>query len=318
MALCGPQDAYLQQVASALGVHIAARGQQVVVSGEDDAVHDAKVVLEDLYDLVAKGRVLDDQQVEAALRVHNGLLSAEDVRPRDVLADLVVSTPRKNVAPRSVMQRDYLEALLTHDLTFGLGPAGTGKTYLATAVAVAGIKEKQFKKLVLTRPVVEAGERLGFLPGTLEEKIDPYLRPFFDALEDMLGKDTLEKWKAQGVVEVAPLAYMRGRTLEQCCMVLDEAQNTTPGQMRLFLTRMGQGSKMIVTGDLSQTDLPKGQPNGLAEAVKLLGHISGVTSITFQPEDVVRHPLVARIVNALDAEDRQGEILQGQSVKSKL
>ncbi|MDD9912244.1 MAG: PhoH family protein [Alphaproteobacteria bacterium] len=305
MELCGRHDAHLQQVEERLGVQLVTRGNQLAILGPADQVEKAKIVLEDLYELLQSGLPVAAPQIDAALRVTDGLLGAQ-LRPSDLMGqDVILNTPNKKVAPRSVQQHVYVAALQSSSLTFGLGPAGTGKTYLATAYAVQGLIQKKYKKLILTRPVVEAGERLGFLPGTLEEKIDPYLRPFFDALDDMVGREKVDKWREQGVIEIAPLAYMRGRTLEKCIMILDEAQNTTTTQMRMFLTRMGEGSKAIATGDITQSDLPKSQISGLKQAVQVLEGLADIEVTRFSEADVVRHELVARIVQAYEEKDRQ-------------
>ncbi len=303
--LCGRHDLHLQQVEERLGVQLVTRGNQLAIFGPQDQAEKAKMVLEDLYDLLQAGLPIGAPQVDAALRVSDGLLNTR-LRPADLMGkDAVITTPRKKISPRSVQQHIYATALKHSDLTFGIGPAGTGKTYLATAVAVEMLANHKIKRIILTRPVVEAGEKLGFLPGTLEEKIDPYLRPFFDALDDMIGRDKVNKYREDGTIEIAPLAYMRGRTLENCVMILDEAQNTTPMQMRMFLTRLGKGSKAIVSGDPSQCDLPPSQKSGLKQSLEVLEGLKGIEVVRFSEADVVRHELVSRIVQAYDERDRQ-------------
>lgn len=303
--LCGRHDAHLQLIEDNLGVQLVARGNQLAILGPAEQATQAKQVLEDLYNLLKTGVPLSPAQVEAALRISDGLLDAT-LRPADLLTgNTVVSTPQVKVMPRSVTQHRYVSALQRSTLVFGLGPAGTGKTFLAAAMAVHLLSTRQVSKLVLTRPVLEAGERLGFLPGTFEDKIDPYLRPLFDALDDTLGREKWQKMRETGQLEIAPLAYMRGRTLRDCVMLLDEAQNTTPTQMKMFLTRLGEGSKMFVTGDLSQCDLPRGQRNGLKDAVDTLEGLRDIDVVRFKEGDVVRHPLVSTIVTAYAERDRQ-------------
>lgn len=309
--LCGRHDSHLQQIEEQLGVQLVARGNQMAIFGPEQQSEIAKVVLEDLYGLLQKGLPISAPQVEAALRVSNGLLKNGEAslgsgRPADVMnEDAGIVTPKQKIMPRSGRQHAYIAALRSNVLTFGLGPAGTGKTFLATAFGASLLVSGEVKKLILTRPVVEAGEHLGFLPGTFEEKIDPYLRPFFDALHMTLGREKTEKMRTDGSIEIAPLAYMRGRTLSDCVMILDEAQNTSPAQMKMFLTRLGENSRMIVTGDPSQCDLPKHLPSGLKDAVHILEGLSEIATIRFTEADVVRHRLVSRIVTAYDERDRQ-------------
>lgn len=307
--LCGRHDSNLLQIEERLGVQIVARGNQIAVFGNPDQAEKAKLVLEDLYEVLKNGLPISAPQVDAALRVSDGLLNNGDdkkMRPADLMGgDAIIKTPLKQVMPRSVKQHLYASALRTSSLVFGLGPAGTGKTYLVVAMAVSMLQSKQIKKIILTRPVVEAGESLGFLPGTLEEKVDPYLRPLFDALDETLGAEQTAKLQESKVIEIAPLAYMRGRTLTDCFMILDEAQNTTPQQIKMFLTRMGENSRMAVTGDISQTDLPRHQLSGLKDAVRVLEGLSDIEVIRFNEADVVRHELVGRIVQAYNERDRQ-------------
>lgn len=303
--LCGRHDANLVHIEERLGVQMITRGNQIAIFGNKDQAEKAKVVLEDLYELLASGSSVSIAQVDAALRVTDGLLHT-NVRPAEVLkGKSVIQTPHKKIAPRSVTQQAYVDALLKNDLVFGVGPAGTGKTYLAAAVAVHMLMSKQVKKIILTRPVVEAGENLGFLPGTLEEKIDPYLRPLFDALYDFLGPEKTKEFMEKDIIEVAPLAYMRGRTISHAYMLLDEAQNTTTTQMKMFLTRLGEGSRMAITGDLSQVDLKKHMTSGLKQSVQVLEGLPNIEVMRFTETDVVRHDLVSRIVQAYDQHERQ-------------
>ncbi len=303
--LCGRHDSNLQQIEESLAVQLVSRGNQLSIFGQKDQVEKAQIVLEDLYELLESGMPVSAPQVDAALRVTDGLINSR-LRPSDLMnSDAVLNTPNKKVTPRSVQQHLYVTALNSNSLTIGLGPAGTGKTYLATAYAVNLLINKKIKKIILTRPVVEAGESLGFLPGTLEEKVDPYLRPFFDALDEMLGVEKVAEYREKNIIEIAPLAYMRGRTLSDCCMILDEAQNTSTVQIKMFLTRLGEGSRMVITGDLSQIDLKHGIRSGLKDAVEVLEGLNDIEVVRFSDADVVRHNLVSRIVQAYDERDRQ-------------
>ncbi len=303
--LCGRQDSHLQLIEDTLGVQLVARGNQVAIFGPAEQIQQAKHVLEDLYDLLKSGVAISPAQVEAALRLADGLLDT-NLRPKHIMqGETMINTPQVKVIPRSLTQTRYVAALHKHTLVFGVGPAGTGKTFLAAAYAVQLLVSRQVKKLILTRPVLEAGERLGFLPGTFEEKIDPYLRPLFDALDDTLGREKWQKMRETGQIEIAPLAYMRGRTLKESVMLLDEAQNTTPMQMKMFLTRLGEGSRMIITGDTSQSDLPRGTRNGLRDAMETLEGLRDIDIIKFREADVVRHPLVSSITTAYAERDRQ-------------
>lgn len=306
--LCGRHDGNLQQIEERLGVQLVSRGNQLAIFGNAEQSEKAKVVLKDLYELLENGHNVSAPQVDAALRVTDGLINTR-LRPTDLMGqDSMIITPNKKITPRSVQQHVYVSALKSSTLSFGIGPAGTGKTYLAVAHGISLLASKQIKKLILTRPVVEAGESLGFLPGTLEEKIDPYLIPLFDAMEEMIGRDKVAQLREQGVIELAPLAYMRGRTLKDCFMILDEAQNTTPQQMKMFLTRMGENSHVVVTGDPSQVDLKRGQKSGLKDALDVLDGLSNIEVVRFNDADVVRHALVGRIVQAYDERSRQIEI----------
>jgi phosphate starvation-inducible PhoH-like protein len=303
--LCGRHDAHLQLIEDNLGVQLVTRGNQLAIMGPAPQAAQAKQVLEDLYELLKSGVAISPAQVEAALRLTDGLLDTR-LKPADLIAGATtIVTPHLKVMPRSVTQHRYVAALQKSTLVFGVGPAGTGKTFIAVAQAVSLLASRQVSKLILTRPVVEAGERLGFLPGTFEEKIDPYLRPLFDALDDTMGREKWTKMRELGQIEIAPLAYMRGRTLKDSAIILDEAQNTTPVQMKMFLTRLGENSRMIITGDPSQCDLPRGQRNGLKDAVETLDGLRDIEILKFKETDVVRHPLVSTIVTAYEERDRQ-------------
>ena len=302
-ALCGAHDANLARLEQKTGVTIHARGNRLTVTGPQDARATAVSALKSLYDAARGGGALAQPDVDAAIRMAG--LPAE---PGDA-AGATVRTPRRLVNARSPGQAAYVRALRACEMTFGLGPAGTGKTYLAVACAVNMMQTGQVERLILSRPAVEAGERLGFLPGDLREKVDPYLRPLYDALYEMLPGDRVAKKLESGEIEVAPLAFMRGRTLSNAFIILDEAQNTTPMQMKMLLTRMGENSRMVVTGDLSQVDLPRGVRSGLRDALEILDGMDGVGFVHFDHADVVRHDLVSRIVRAYDARDEaQGRL----------
>jgi phosphate starvation-inducible protein PhoH and related proteins len=298
--LYGPHDVHLARIETQLGVTVISRGNRLTVAGPASSVEVARTALEALWERTGRGLAVDAAEVDAALRLASS--AAPDVRAMETArGDLAVRTRRRVITPRSATQARYLTALAESELVFGLGPAGTGKTYLAVAQGVSMLVAGQVDRIILSRPAVEAGERLGFLPGDMKEKVDPYLRPLYDALYDMLPADQVTKRMAGGEIEVAPLAFMRGRTLANAFVILDEAQNTTPMQMKMFLTRLGERSRMVVTGDLSQTDLPRGQRSGLDEAVAVLEGEAGIAFVRFGDADVVRHPLVARIVRAYDA-----------------
>ncbi len=300
-ALFGQHDRHLARIEQLLGVTLSSRGNHVAIAGDAASQKVARAVLLTLYQRLKRGLEVTPGEVDGAVRMANaessGSAGTDD-------GDAVIRTRRRTINPRSPRQRDYLRALLTHDLTFGLGPAGTGKTYLAVAVAVQMLTSNRVSRIILSRPAVEAGERLGFLPGDLKEKVDPYLRPLYDALYDMLPAEQVEKRLENGEIEVAPLAFMRGRTLANAFVILDEAQNTTPMQMKMLLTRLGEGSSMVVTGDLTQIDLPRGVQSGLHEASTVLDGVEGIAFVEFSDTDVVRHPLVGRMVRAYDAYER--------------
>jgi phosphate starvation-inducible PhoH-like protein len=297
--LCGPFDAHLRQIEMRLGVEIANRGNVFRVIGQDDAIEASERLLRGLYEEAAN-ETLDAQKVHLRLNVANlNRLGDDAIDPQEV----VIKVKNGKIRGRGANQARYLHAIATHDINFGIGPAGTGKTFLAVASAVEALNESRVQRVLLVRPAVEAGEKLGFLPGDLSQKVDPYLRPLYDALYEMLGVDKVAKLVERSVIEIAPLAYMRGRTLNDAYVILDEAQNTTIEQMKMFLTRIGFGSTAVITGDLTQVDLPKNQKSGLRDAVDVLRSVNGISFTFFESRDVVRHPLVARIV---DAYDRRG------------
>ena len=305
--LCGPLDENLRQIEQALDVTIQRRGHRFTVRGVQ--AQQGANALETFYNRARTPLSVDEIQLGLVetrqVAAHGAYLpDLEDADGAPLDEDDVspaLQTRRSDLHGRTAMQREYLRNILSHDLTFGIGPAGTGKTYLAVACAVDALERDAVKRIVLTRPAVEAGERLGFLPGDLAQKVDPYLRPLYDALYDLLGFDKTQKMFERQMIEVAPLAYMRGRTLNHAFIILDEAQNTTPEQMKMFLTRIGFGSRAVVTGDTTQIDLPRGQKSGLIESQHVLNNVRGVASTHFSAADVVRHPLVARIVEAYDA-----------------
>ncbi|MFO1038216.1 MAG: PhoH family protein [Geminicoccaceae bacterium] len=299
--LFGQHHLNLARIEQKLPVNIVTRGNEVFIQGDNDPeVQAAATVLEELYGQSKRGRPVGRDEVDASLRM---VLAGGS---EGTGSEVVVRTERRLVAPRSPNQAAYMRALERHDLTFALGPAGTGKTYLAVAMAVALLKQRRIDRLILSRPAVEAGERLGFLPGDLKEKVDPYMRPLYDALQDMLPDGKLQQRMETGQIEIAPLAYMRGRTLTNAYVILDEAQNSTPSQMKMFLTRLGENSRMVVTGDPTQTDLPPGMPSGLADAVAKLASIPAVAVVRLDKSDVVRHPLVSEIIHAYDAATQHG------------
>jgi phosphate starvation-inducible protein PhoH and related proteins len=291
--LAGAQDQILRTLEEHLDCAIFLRGNMVTLDGDADAVQAAATVVRELSSLVARGHELGPATIESVTRVLD-----ERESPAQVLEDVVWRHRNLKVAPKSVNQKRYVDAIRECTITFGVGPAGTGKTYLAMALAVAAMQEREVSRIILTRPAVEAGERLGFLPGDMLAKVDPYLRPLFDALYDMLDADRLNSYLEKGTIEVAPLAFMRGRTLNDSFIILDEAQNTTPEQMQMFLTRLGFGSKIVVTGDVTQVDLPREQASGLIHVREILGAIEGIEFVEFGNQDVVRHVLVQRIVEA--------------------
>ncbi|HSR63774.1 MAG TPA: PhoH family protein [Gammaproteobacteria bacterium] len=297
--LCGPLDEHLRLIERRMGVEINNRGSSFRVIGNARSVEVTGQLLRDLYDSTSSEILTPD-------RVHLFLQDAglEDEENIDVENEIIIKTKRSIIKGRSPNQRHYLKNILTHDICFGIGPAGTGKTYLAVACAVAALEHDQARRLVLVRPAVEAGERLGFLPGDLVQKVDPYLRPLYDALYEMLGFERVAKYIERNVIEVAPLAFMRGRTLNESFVILDEAQNTTIEQMKMFLTRIGFSSTAVVTGDITQIDLPRGKKSGLRHVTEILKDEEGISFTFFKSRDVVRHPLVARILNAYERHEK--------------
>ncbi len=300
--LYGERDQHLDRIERQLGVSLVPRGNRLAIAGPASATEIARLALSRLYDRLKRGQEIDLAAVEAALRLAQA--ETEDKSLSLWREDAGFRTRKRRIAARSAGQALYVKAMRENELVFGLGPAGTGKTYLAVAAAIDLLMAGKVERVILSRPAVEAGERLGFLPGDLRDKVDPYLRPIFDALNDMLPAEQLQKRLASGEIEVAPIAFMRGRTLAHAFVILDEAQNTTPVQMKMFLTRLGEGSRMIVTGDPSQVDLPVGARSGLADALEALRGLDNIAVVRFTEKDVVRHPLVARIVGAYDSRDR--------------
>ncbi|WP_299193346.1 PhoH family protein [uncultured Erythrobacter sp.] len=303
-ALFGQFDANLVQVENRLGVYIHARGDQILIEGPEDAVARARETLNTMYDRLAQGQDLDSGAIESLIAMSNeptleGIISGEKEEP-----PIMIRTRRKTIVPRSATQITYMRSLVRDDIIFALGPAGTGKTYLAVAQAVSQLMTGSVQRLILSRPAVEAGEKLGFLPGDMKDKVDPYLRPLYDALYDCMPPEQVERRIESGEIEIAPIAFMRGRTLADAFVILDEAQNTTREQMKMFLTRFGQNSRMVICGDPRQVDIPGGdRMSGLADAVDKLEHVDGFGTIRFTAADVVRHPIVGRIVEAYEGPD---------------
>ena len=304
-SLCGSQDEHIRQVEEYLGVEIANRGNVFRVTGAPEESNAASRLLRDLYDATRNNETLTLAGVHVALQKF-ALREPEETEDQET----TLRTPKRVVRPRGPHQRQYIRNILTHDINFGIGPAGTGKTYLAVACAVEALENSRVQRILLVRPVVEAGERLGFLPGDLEQKIDPYLRPLYDALHEMLGFEKVARLLEKNIIELAPLAYMRGRTLNESFVILDEAQNTTAEQMKMFLTRIGFGTTAVITGDITQIDLPRTQLSGLKQAMAYLRNIDGITFAHFTPQDVVRHALVQKIVEAYDAHESAAEALR--------
>ena len=301
--LLGQHDQHIKILQHALDVSIRARGSALEIAGDPIQVELASQVVRQLYGLLEKGYPVYASDVDYAIRILSGDRLA---KLQDIFLDTIyISAHKRTITPKSIAQKAYIDAIRRYDIVFGIGPAGTGKTYLAMAMAVAELMKNNYVRIILTRPAVEAGEKLGFLPGDLAEKVNPYLRPLYDALHDMVDFDRAHKLVERGTIEVAPLAFMRGRTLNDSFVILDEAQNTTPEQMKMFLTRLGYGSKAVITGDATQIDLPAGKPSGLKEAWRILKDVPGIRFVTFTEKDVARHHLVQEIIAAYERDDNQ-------------
>ena len=301
--LCGERNSNLKLIEKALQVKLSLRGDQITLFGAESDVKLAKRVLEELYGLLGEGYPLYPSDVNHAIQILSGKFKA---RLRDIFLDAVYVTSKKRIiTPKSLAQKEYIEAIRSYDIVFGIGPAGTGKTYLAMATAVSALNGGEINRIILVRPAVEAGEKLGFLPGDLAEKVNPYLRPLYDALHDMIDFEQTSAWLQRGVIEVAPLAFMRGRTLNDSFVILDEAQNTTSEQMKMFLTRLGISSKAVITGDVTQIDLPNGITSGLIETMDILSGIQGLKFVYFTDKDVIRHRLVQDIIKAYEVAEKK-------------
>lgn len=316
--LCGPMDDNIKQLERRLGVEISYRDNYFRIIGQPQGILSSSQILKDLYVETAPVRG-EIQNIEPSA-VHLAIQEASALEQDTAVEDdkhTVIKTKRGLVKPRNANQQAYVRAILAHDISFGVGPAGTGKTYLAVAAAVDALERQEIRRILLTRPAVEAGEKLGFLPGDLAQKVDPYLRPLYDALFEMLGFEKVEKLIERSVIEVAPLAYMRGRTLNDAFIILDESQNTTPEQMKMFLTRIGFNSKAVITGDITQIDLPRGQKSGLRHAIEVLSEVDEISFNFFNAFDVVRHPVVQRVVQAYEQHERDAEDAKVKAVKAR-
>ncbi len=315
LILYGEQGSNLKHIESSLGVEIHVKGNELTITGDRTGVELADRACAELYGLLRRNYPLHPKDVDLAVRI---LKENPDARLADIFMDkLIVSSGKRMITPKNMAQKLYVDAIRKNDIIFGIGPAGTGKTYLAMAMAVSALLKDLVARIVLARPAVEAGERLGFLPGDLAEKVNPYLRPLYDALYDMIPFEKVSRLLERGIIEVAPLAFMRGRTLNDAFIILDEAQNTTSEQMKMFLTRMGYGSKVVVTGDVTQIDLPEKQTSGLMEAVDLFQDIKGIAFVRFSRKDVVRHSLVSRIIEAYEQKNRHGGPVQRRQAPSR-
>ena len=304
----GSFDENIKRIEEAFGVTIVNRGTDMKITGEPEAADKAVRTLEGLLALASKGEQIDEQRVRYLITLVN---EGNEAQVAKMAKDVVCITAKgKPIKAKTVGQQDYMKSIMSHTITLGVGPAGTGKTYLAVAAAVAAFRERTVNRIILTRPAVEAGERLGFLPGDLQNKVDPYLRPLYDALYDMLGPETFQKYQERGSIEVAPLAYMRGRTLDDSFIILDEAQNTTKEQMKMFLTRLGFGSKIVITGDVTQIDLPGDKTSGLKDAIRVLEGVKDIAVCRLTSADVVRHALVQQIINAYEKAEKKQEALK--------
>ena len=312
--LFGNFDENVKLIEDALSIDVILREGNIVLMGEEENVDSALKLMNELHQAVANGKTLDKQNISYSLSL---LLEGSEEKIKELEGTIVITQKGKSIQPKTLGQKEYIKLIQNNDITFGIGPAGTGKTYLAVAMAVKAFKKDEVSRIILTRPAVEAGESLGFLPGDLKDKVDPYLRPLYDALFDMIGPDKFNKYLERGTTEVAPLAFMRGRTLDNAFIILDEAQNTTPEQMKMFLTRLGFGSKAVVTGDITQTDLPDKKKSGLVQATRILKDVPGIGSITLSDRDVVRHELVQRIIRAYDKFDKEEEFRRSK-VKERL
>lgn len=315
ISVFGSFDENIKRIEEALDVTIINRGNELKITGEEEYVDKAARALEGLLALASKGEVIDEQRVRYLLTL---VMEGNDAQVAQMAKDVVCITAKgKPIKAKTVGQQNYMKAIMKNTVTIGVGPAGTGKTYLAVASAVAAFRERTVNRIILTRPAVEAGERLGFLPGDLQNKVDPYLRPLYDALYDMLGPETFQKYQERGSIEVAPLAYMRGRTLDDSFIILDEAQNTTREQMKMFLTRLGFGSKIVITGDITQIDLPDDKISGLKDAVRVLDDVKDIAICQLTSADVVRHALVQQIINAYEKAEKKPEPLKTQNAQRK-
>ena len=306
----GRHDEHLVLIEKLLGVRVVARGEEVLILGPPEQVAQARDVFNQLQDFYRAGNRLTPHEINYAVKaVRAGMVDALSTLAREVA---LVNARGRQVKPRTLGQQQYIEAIRRHDIVFAIGPAGTGKTYLAVVMAIRALRNREVQRLVLTRPAVEAGEKLGFLPGDLQEKVDPYLRPLYDSLYDVLGPESTQKYLERHIIEIAPLAYIRGRTLDDAFIILDEAQNTTDQQMKMFLTRLGFGSRAVITGDVTQIDLPSGQVSGLVHARQVLAGVQGIAFHHLGVEDIVRHPLVQEIIRAYAAADERGKQKDGR------